>query len=112
MKIKDQKRQLRKRRVRAKVFGTAKRPRMSVYKSLNNCYIQLIDDGAKKTLLAMDDRQYKGAKAKRAEQLGDALAKAAIKAGIEVVVFDRGGFRYHGRIKALAEAARAAGLKF
>lgn len=112
MKIKGQKRKLRKRRVRAKVFGTAKQPRMAVYKSLGNCYVQIIDDQAGKTLVASDDRKMKGNKTEKAEELGKQIAELAKKKSINTVVFDRGGFKYHGRIKAVAEGARSAGLKF
>ena len=112
MKIKRGKRELRRGRVRAVVFGTKKRPRMSVYKSLNNCYVQLIDDQAGNTLLAMDDRKIKGKKMERAKGLGKEIGEAAVKKGIKVVVFDRGGCKYHGRVKAIADEARSAGLKF
>jgi len=112
VKIKRQKRKLRQKRVRSKVFGTAKRPRFSVYKSLSNCYVQLIDDQAGKTLIALDDRKLKGNKTKRAQELGKNTAEAAKKNKIETVVFDRGGFKYHGRVKAVAQGARDAGLKF
>jgi len=111
-KIKRKKRQIRHGRVRAKVFGTKKRPRMSIYRSLNNCYVQLIDDDIGKTLIAFDDRKIKGNKTKRAEELGKKIAQLAKDKKITSVVFDRGGFKYQGRVKAVAESARAAGLKF
>ncbi|HUT22366.1 MAG TPA: 50S ribosomal protein L18 [Candidatus Bipolaricaulota bacterium] len=109
---KNQRKYFRQRRVRAKIFGTAKCPRLAVYKSLLNCYVQLIDDTAGKTLLALDDRKIKGNKTERAAKLGEQVGAEALKKKIEQVVFDRGGFKYHGRVKAVAESARAAGLKF
>lgn len=111
-KITREKRKLRHNRVRAKIFGTEKRPRLNVYRSLKNCFIQIIDDEAGKTLIALDDRNIKGKKAERAAELGKKLAQEAKKNGITNVVFDRGGFKYHGRVKALADEARAGGLKF
>jgi len=111
-KIKQQKRELRHNRVRAKVFGTEKRPRMSIYRSLKNSYVQIIDDQTGKTLLALDDRKMKGDKIKRASELGKKIGELAKKKGIKEVVFDRGGFKFHGRVKAVAEGARATGLKF
>ena len=97
-------RERRHKRIRAKVKGTAARPRLSVYKSNRYMEAQLIDDAAGKTLAAgkMDD----------AKKLGTEIAKLAKEKGIEAAVFDRGGFRYTGRVATLAEAARAGGLKF
>ncbi len=97
-------RERRHKRIRAKVKGTAERPRLSVYKSNRYMEAQLIDDAAGKTLAAgkMDD----------AKKLGTEIAKLAKAKGIEAAVFDRGGFRYTGRVATLAEAARAGGLKF
>jgi len=111
-KIIRQKRKLRHKRVRAKIFGTKKRPRLSVYRSLKNCFVQAIDDEAGKTLLALDDRKLKGNRTERAQELGKKFAEEAKKKDIAEVVFDRGGFKYHGRVKAIADGARAAGLKF
>ncbi len=106
-------------RVREKVSGTAARPRLCVFRSLNNIYVQLIDDAAGKTLVSASslDAELKEAaqgKAKAAcgELVGALAAKRALGQGINEVVFDRGGYMYHGRVKAVAEAARQGGLKF
>jgi large subunit ribosomal protein L18 len=106
-------------RVRAKVTGTESRPRLCLFRSLNHIYAQLIDDAKGNTLTSAStlDPEIKGeadgkAKTARAELVGSLLAKRAIEQGISQVVFDRGGYKYHGRVKALAEAARQAGLKF
>ena len=109
----QQKRQVRHRRVRAKVVGTTARPRLSIYKSNTAVYAQLIDDDAGKTLVAVTSRSEKGDKPReRAEKAAATLAKSAVEKGIKKVVFDRGGFEYTGTIKAFADAARAAGLEF
>lgn len=107
-------RKLRHRRVRAKAIGTASKPRMNVFRSLNHIYVQIIDDAAGKTLAAASSKELKakGAKAKVAAEVGKLAAEKAKAAGIKQVVFDRGGYQYHGRVKELAEAARAAGLEF
>ncbi|NIA09811.1 MAG: 50S ribosomal protein L18 [Nitrospiraceae bacterium] len=108
----------RHRRVRRDVFGTLKRPRLSVFKSLNHVYAQLIDDVNGVTLASASslENEIKSkadiTKTQKAEEVGRKIAERALGKGIESVVFDRGGFRYHGRIKALAEAARLANLKF
>lgn len=104
-------------RVRKNIFGTAERPRMNVYRSTSHIYVQLIDDTKGVTLVSSSTlakgMDVKGlSKSKAAEKVGTAVAEAAKKAGIESVVFDRGGYLYTGRVKALAEGARAAGLKF
>lgn len=102
-------------RVRARVHGTPDRPRLSVRRSLRYLHVQLIDDTAGRTLVAVTDagsKKFTGTKTQRAEQLGQALAAAAQAKKITRVVFDRGGSKYHGRIKAVAEAARQAGLTF
>src|SRR5215212_3326655 len=115
LKTKGQSRLRRRRRVRAKVRGTAERPRLSVFRSNRGIGAQLIDDVAGHTLAAVnwtegDLKSLKsGDEAKRA---GELLAERAKAAGVETVVFDRGGYRYHGRVKALADGAREAGLKF
>jgi len=100
-------------RIRARIMGTPERPRLAVYKSNRYLHAQIIDDNAGKTLVAGST---KGMKAKKkteaARALGAALAKDAKAAGITTVVFDRGGFRYTGRVAVLAEAAREAGIKF
>jgi large subunit ribosomal protein L18 len=118
-KEKKRKRTIRHRRVRKDVSGSGDRPRLSVYKSLKNTYCQLIDDAEGRTLLAMStlSKELKGAggyggNVKASAALGEAVAKAAVAKGIKKVAFDRGGFKYHGRIKALADAARKAGLEF
>jgi large subunit ribosomal protein L18 len=106
-------------RVRAKVTGTADAPRLAVFRSLNHIYAQVIDDTKGQTLVAAStlDAEIKGAlkgkkKTGTSELVGSLIAKRALGAGIKQVAFDRGGFRYHGRVKALAEAARKSGLKF
>jgi large subunit ribosomal protein L18 len=115
MQIAEQRRTrrvVRRRRVRARVRGTAVRPRLAVYRSNTGVYLQLIDDAAGKTLLALHDRSLSGkGKAERAEAAGKKVAELAAKQGIKAVVFDRGGFRYHGRVAAVAAGARAGGLK-
>ena len=107
-------RQKRHRRVRVHVKGTTARPRLAVYRSLNHIYAQVIDDGASRTLAAAStvDLKVKGNGVDQAVKVGQAIARKAQAAGIKAVVFDRGGFLYHGRIKALADAAREAGLEF
>ena len=105
--------------VRSNVFGTAERPRLSVYRSSKHIYAQIIDDYAGKTLAAAATTQdgirgekKTGANLIGAKSVGRAIAEKAKAAGITMVVFDRGGRRYHGRVKALADAAREGGLKF
>lgn len=104
-------------RVRRRVSGTPERPRLCVYRSVKNIYVQLIDDTAAKTLVyaGSDSPEIKGAKAKKSEvakAVGKLVAEKAKAAGITMVCFDRGGYKFHGRVRALAEAAREAGLKF
>ncbi len=107
------KRQRRHTRIRARVAGTAERPRLSVYRSNTSIYAQLIDDVAGKTLCAASDMKItKGTKTELAAAVGTELGKIATGLGIKSVVFDRGGFLYAGRVKALANAAREAGLSF
>lgn len=111
--LKAQKRERRHRRVRAKVIGSAMRPRLSVYKSNTALQAQLIDDLRGVTLAFASSRDEKGKTTReRAEAAATSLAKRAKEAGITAVVFDRGGFQYVGTIKAFAEAARVAGLQF
>lgn len=110
-------RQRRHERVRKTVAGTPERPRLAVYRSLTHIYAQVIDDEQGRTLAAASDvekdlREVKGKKSERAKAVGAALAQKAKAAGVTAVVFDRGGNRYHGRVKALADAAREGGLKF
>ena len=104
----------RRARIRRKMFGTAERPRLSVYRSNAHIYAQLVDDFAAHTLAAADSREVGEAENRTdaARKVGELLAKKAGDAGIEVVVFDRGGNKYHGRVAALAEGARSGGLKF
>lgn len=106
-------------RVRTKVVGTASRPRLCVFRSLNHIYAQVIDDSQKHTLASAStlDPEIKGTadskdKTSKSELVGSLVAKRAVSKGISHVVFDRGGYKYHGRVKGLAEAARQAGLKF
>ena len=101
-------------RIRRKVIGTPERPRLAVYRSLKHIYAQVIDDAAGRTLVAAGSRESGmdgGGNAEGASRVGERLAKRARSAGIEVVVFDRGGARYHGRIKALADAVRRGGIR-
>lgn len=110
---KSQQRDRRHRRVRAKVTGTADRPRLSIYKSNTAVYAQIIDDVEGKTLAAVSSSDIKGKTPReKAEAAAEALAKAAAAKGVKKVVFDRGGFQYLGTIKAFADAARKAGLDF
>ena len=106
-------REKRRKRVRRKVFGTAERPRLSVYRSNVHIYAQLIDDEDGRTLMAADSREVGDAENRKdaARKVGELVAQRAAEAGIETVVFDRGGNKYHGRIAALADGAREAGLK-
>ena len=112
---KPTKRLRRRRRVRAKVRGSAERPRISVFRSNRGIFAQLIDDDAGRTLAAVSwiEGELRPLKPlEQAKRAGALLAERAKAAGIETAVFDRGGYRYHGRVKALAEGAREAGLNF
>ena len=110
---KQDNRERRHRRVRAKVIGTAERPRLSVYKSNTRLIAQLIDDAKGITLAAISSDDAKGKTPReKAEAAAETLAKAAVAKGVKKVVFDRGGFQYLGTIKAFADAARKAGLDF
>jgi large subunit ribosomal protein L18 len=109
----------RKARIRRKISGTSERPRLSVYRSLSHMYAQIVDDVAGKTLAAVSstskalrDEVKEDDKTAAAKKVGAAIAKAALDKGITQVVFDRNGFDYHGRVAAVAAAAREAGLKF
>lgn len=103
----------RKARVRATIHGTAAKPRLSIFKSGSHIYAQVIDDDAGKTLASASDLKIeKGTKTEKATAVGESIAKAAKAAKVSNVVFDRGWFAYHGRVKALADAARNGGLKF
>ena len=110
-------RQRRHFRLRKRVTGTPERPRLAVYRSLSHIYAQVIDDVAGKTLAAASDleadlRSADGKKSDLAKRVGERVGERAKEAGVTQVVFDRGGFLYHGRVKALAEGARGAGLSF
>ncbi len=112
---KPQRRLRRRRRVRAKIRGSAERPRLSVYRSNRGIFAQLIDDDSGRTLVSAgwtesDLRDLD--RMDQAKKAGELLAKRAADAGVQTCVFDRGGYRYHGRVKALADAAREAGLEF
>jgi len=139
MREKQQKKIRRHKRVRAKISGTAEKPRLCVFRSLKHIYAQIIDDEKGRTLVAASDQELKELKLKTkkeklkmatknlkdekekiirkgkkaiAYEVGKLIAKKALEKKIEKVVFDRGGYKYHGRVKELAEAAREAGLKF
>ncbi len=112
-------RRIRHIRVRRLIRGTAERPRLTVFRSLNHIYAQIIDDTAGRTLVTVDSRSAEfrgrmktGGNVAAAKVVGELVAQRARTGGIDKVVFDRGGYQYHGRVKALAEAARAAGLVF
>ncbi len=115
-KIKINKRQIRHKRVRAKILGTKERPRLSVFRSNKYIYAQLIDDKIGKKIIFANETELKAknkdTKTERAHQLGELLAKKAMDNKIKKVVFDRGGYKYHGRVKALADGARKGGLHF
>ncbi|NPA17219.1 50S ribosomal protein L18 [Persephonella sp.] len=121
VKTRRQKRIIRHKRIRKKVFGTPERPRMAFFKSLHNLYVQIIDDESGRTLVSAStiDKDFVekygvrgGKNIEMAKKLGEFIAEKALAKGIENVVFDRGGFIYHGKVKAFAEAAREKGLKF
>jgi large subunit ribosomal protein L18 len=102
-------------RIRRKLSGTEERPRLNVYRSLNHIYAQVIDDHKGETIVATSTLALKlktGGNVAAAKEIGKSIAEKAVEKGIKKVVFDRGGFLYHGRIKALADAAREAGLEF
>ena len=105
-------REIRKKRVRARIFGTAERPRLSVFRSNRSIYAQLIDDSAGQTLVAASSKESKvtGDKRNQAKAVGLLLAKKAKEKGIKSAVFDRGAYQYHGRVKVLAEAFKESGL--
>jgi large subunit ribosomal protein L18 len=112
---KRQSRERRHRRVRGKIAGTASRPRLAVFRSNRGIFAQLIDDEAGRTLASaswLGLKSFNGNKTDQAAEVGKSLAAAAKQAGIETCVFDRGGYLYHGRVKALAEGAREGGLQF
>lgn len=119
MKQKVWKRKRRQLRARRRITGTAERPRLAVHRTLKNLYVQVIDDEAGRTLAAASTRTADlraaingGGNCDSAKKLGELIGQRAKAAGVERVVFDRGGFLYHGRVKAVAEGARSAGLQF
>lgn len=114
---KIERRQRIKNRIKKVVSGTAQRPRLAVFRSNNEIYAQIIDDTKGITLVAASSRDKEinttsGTKIEKSKLVGESIAKKAVAAGIETISFDRGGYLYHGRVKALAEGAREAGLKF
>ena len=115
VKTQPQRRLKRRRRVRAKITGTAERPRISVFRSNRGVFAQLIDDDAGRTLASVQwtEAELRSLKPlEQAKRAGELLAERAKAAGVDTVVFDRGGYQYHGRVKALAEGAREGGLIF
>ena len=117
MNVKSLRRQRIKYTIRKKVSGTAQLPRLSVFRSNTDMYVQLIDDVSGATLASASSRDkdiaaQKGNKTDKSKMVGEAIAKKAIALGLSSCVFDRGGFLYHGRVKAVAEGAREGGLKF
>jgi large subunit ribosomal protein L18 len=115
VQTKPQRRLRRRRRVRAKIRGTAERPRLSVFRSNRGIFAQLIDDDAARTVAAVawtEPELRELDPMKQANRAGEILAGRAREAGIEACIFDRGGYQYHGRVRALAEGAREGGLRF
>lgn len=112
--LKRQTRILRHKRVTKQIIGLTPQPRLNVFRSLTNIYTQVIDDQSGKTLAAASSKDLKGklSKTEQAVEVGKLIASKAKEKGVTKVVFDRGGYRYHGRVKALAESARTAGLEF
>ena len=103
--------------IRKKISGTAQKPRLSVFRSNNDIYVQLIDDDGSQTLASASSRDKdiaarKGTKVDKSKLVGGAIARKAVELGLKDVTFDRGGYLYHGRVKAVAEGAREGGLKF
>ena len=110
-------RKKRHKRIRAKVIGTAERPRLCVFRSNKHTYVQLIDDQQSKIIISANDLELKGTKTKqtkteKSQDLGKLIAQKALKIKIEKIIFDRAGYSYHGRVKAVADGAREQGLKF
>ena len=113
MVTKQERRNKIKTRIRGKVSGTAERPRMTVFRSNKQIYVQLVDDSEGKTLVSASSKgKEEGTKTELAAKVGQAIAEKALAAGITEVVFDRNGYLFHGRVKSLADAARNGGLKF
>jgi large subunit ribosomal protein L18 len=111
-KTSEERRRRRHLRVRRRLGGTAERPRLVVFRSLKHIYAQLVDDVSRRTLVTISDGEIEGKKSERALEVGKRLAQRAKESGITQVVFDRAGYRYHGRVKALATGAREGGLEF
>jgi large subunit ribosomal protein L18 len=99
-------------RVRKRVTGTAERPRLVVFRSLKHIYAQLVDDTTNRTLATVSDQKLTGKKSEKSTEVGKLIAQRAKDAGLSQVVFDRAGYRYHGRVKAVADGAREGGLEF
>lgn len=113
MVTKQERRNKIKTRIRGKVSGTAERPRMTVFRSNKQIYVQLVDDSEGKTLVSASSKgMEEGTKTELAAKVGQVIAEKALAAGITEVVFDRNGYLFHGRVKSLADAARNGGLKF
>lgn len=112
--LKRNKREIRHKRVRSRVTGSLERPRLNVFKANRHIYAQIIDDASQKTLVSASSAEVKskGKKVDLAKEVGKAIASKALAKSIKIVTFDRGGFAYHGRVKALAEGAREGGLEF
>lgn len=111
----DKRRRNRAFRVRKRVQGTAERPRISVHRTLKHIYVQIVDDEAGRTLASTSSKSLKmayGGNMDAAKQVGAEIGRLAVEKGVQTAAFDRGAFRYHGRVKAIAEAVRAAGVKF
>ncbi len=111
IKKKNKDKQARKRRIRAKIFGTAQLPRLSIFRSNKHIYSQLIDDKKGETLASASDLGMKGNKKEKSKLVGESIAEKALKLNIKRVKFDRRGNKYHGRIKILSEAGKSKGLK-
>ncbi len=111
IKEKNLRAERRAKRTRSKLFGTAERPRLSVFRSASYIYAQLIDDSKGHTLVSGSTRGLKGTKTETSVALGEMIAKSAKEKGIDAMIFDRGSYIYHGRVKSIAEAVRAAGIK-
>ena len=111
-KTRSELRARRKLRIRKTVVGTQERPRLVVKRSLKHIYAQIVDDVTQKTLLSVGDHGMNGTKSERATAVGKSVAEKAKAAGISMVVFDRAGYQYHGRVKAVADGAREGGLEF
>jgi large subunit ribosomal protein L18 len=111
-KTKEERRYRRHLRVRKKVAGTPERPRLVIRRSLKHIYAQLVDDTASRTLMTVSSHDIEGKKTEKSSEVGKRIAARAKDAGITRVVFDRAGYRYHGRVKALADGAREGGLEF